>query len=73
MKFIKQGMTALIGVGIACIGSVSLAQDIDFERVEIETIPTKLLKVNPMLSIDGAEILVKPPSVIYLAGGLKKL
>ncbi len=39
MKFIKQGMTALIGVGIACIGSVSLAQDIDFERVEIETIP----------------------------------
>ena len=39
MKFIRQTAIALLGLGIASIGRVSLAQDVDFESVEIETIP----------------------------------
>ena len=38
MKFIG-AITALFGMGIIGFGNVSLAQDIDFEQVEIETIP----------------------------------
>ena len=38
MKFIKATI-ASIGLGIVSIGSVTYAQDIDFERVEVETIP----------------------------------
>ncbi len=39
MKFKRQAIAALFGMSLASIGSVSLAQDVDFERVEIETIP----------------------------------
>ena len=39
MKFIRQTAIALLGLGIASIGSPTHAQDIDFESVEIETIP----------------------------------
>ncbi|MEO0844990.1 MAG: MBL fold metallo-hydrolase [Cyanobacteria bacterium J06648_1] len=39
MKFVKQGLAALLGVSIAGISSVTVAQDQDFSQVEIETIP----------------------------------
>ena len=39
MKFIRQTAIALLGLGIAGISSPIHAQDIDFESVEIETIP----------------------------------
>lgn len=39
MKFIRRAMIILIGFGFASIGSLSHAQDIDFEGVKIETIP----------------------------------
>ena len=39
MKLIRQSALALLSFGIASIGSFSHAQDIDFEQVEIETIP----------------------------------
>ena len=38
MKFIGT-IATLLGIGIASIGNVSQAQDVDFEQVEIETIP----------------------------------
>ena len=39
MKFIRQTAIALLGLGIASISSLTHAQDIDFESVEIETVP----------------------------------
>ena len=39
MRFVKQTMTALLGISIASLGSVSFAQEPDFSKVEIETIP----------------------------------
>ena len=39
MKLIRQGIAALLGMSIAGISSVAIAQDQDFSQVEIETIP----------------------------------
>lgn len=39
MKLIRQGIAALLGMSIAGISSVAVAQDQDFSQVEIETIP----------------------------------
>ena len=39
MKLIRSGIVALLSLGIASISSLTHAQDVDFETVEIETIP----------------------------------
>lgn len=39
MKFVSQGIAALLGISMASIGSTAIAQDQDFSKVEIETVP----------------------------------
>lgn len=39
MKFVRQAMIALIGISLTSVGGVSLAQEPDFEKVEVKTVP----------------------------------
>ena len=39
MRFIRKGLAAVLGIGIASVSSGAIAQDQDFSQVEIETVP----------------------------------